>query len=84
MSKSKDGSEIYIWHSSTDASGLSVLSANDVNTKPKRLIEREANLEYSISKLGNTYYIVTNLNAVNFQLMKVDIDKAGCFIRILI
>ncbi len=77
MSKSKDGSEIYIWHSSTDASGLSVLSANDVDAKPKRLIEREANLEYSISKLGNTYYIVTNLNAVNFQLMKVDIDKAG-------
>ena len=77
MSKSKDGSEIYIWHSSTDASGLSVLNANDVNAKPKRLIEREANLEYSISKLGNTYYIVTNLNAVNFQLMKVDIDKAG-------
>jgi oligopeptidase B len=77
MSKSKDGSEIYIWHSSTDASGLSVLSADDVNAKPKRLIEREANLEYSISKLGNTYYIVTNLNAVNFQLMKVDIDKAG-------
>ncbi|MFP3428086.1 oligopeptidase B, partial [Pseudoalteromonas sp. SIMBA_162] len=25
----------------------------------------------------NTYYIVTNLNAVNFQLMKVDIGKAG-------
>ncbi|MDO6637238.1 S9 family peptidase [Pseudoalteromonas carrageenovora] len=77
MSKSKDGSEIYIWHSSTDSSGLSVISANDVNAKPKRFIEREANLEYSISKLGDTYYIVTNLNAVNFQLMKVDIDKAG-------
>jgi len=77
ISKSKDDSEIYIWHSSTTASGVSVLSADDVNAKPKRLIEREANLEYSISKLGNTYYIVTNLNAVNFQLMKVDIDKAG-------
>lgn len=77
ISKSKDDSEIYIWHSSTTASGVSVLSADDVKAMPKRLIEREANLEYSISKLGNTYYIVTNLNAVNFQLMKVDIDKAG-------
>ena len=77
ISKSKDDSEIYIWHSSTTASGVSVLSADDVNAKPKRLIEREADLEYGISKLGNTYYIVTNLNAVNFQLMKVDIDKAG-------
>lgn len=77
ISKSKDDSEIYIWHSSTTASGVSVLSADDVKAMPKRLIEREADLEYGISKLGNTYYIVTNLNAVNFQLMKVDIDKAG-------
>lgn len=77
ISKSKDGSEIYIWHSSTSASGVSVLSANDGKAMPKRLIEREADLEYGISKLGNTYYITTNLNAVNFQLMKVDIDKAG-------
>ena len=76
ISKSKDGSEIYIWHSSTNASGMSVLSADDNKAKPKRLIEREDDLEYSISKLGNTYYIVTNLNAVNFQLMKVDVDKA--------
>ena len=77
ISKSKDESEIYIWHSSTAASGVSVLSADDTKAMPKRLIEREAGLEYEISKLGNTYYIVTNLNAVNFQLMKVDIDKAG-------
>lgn len=76
MSKSKDESEIYIWHSSTAASGVSVLSADDTKAMPKRFIEREADLEYSISKLGNTYYIVTNLNAVNFQLMKVDVDKA--------
>ena len=55
---------------------MSVLSADDNKAKPKRLIEREDDLEYSISKLGNTYYIVTNLNAVNFQLMKVDVDKA--------
>ena len=58
ISKSKDGSEIYIWHSSTNASGMSVLSADDNKAKPKRLIEREDDLEYSISKLGNTYYIV--------------------------
>lgn len=28
---------------------------------PKRLIEREADLEYSISKRRNPYYIITNL-----------------------
>ncbi|ALS31473.1 oligopeptidase B [Pseudoalteromonas translucida KMM 520] len=76
LSKSKDGTEIYIWHSSSTASGMSVLSANNVKAMPQRLIKRQANLEYSISKLGESYYIVTNLNAVNFQLMKVAINKA--------
>ena len=76
LGKSKDKQEIYIWHGSTNASGVSVIDANDVKAQPKRLIEREENLEYDIAKLGDTYYIVTNLNAVNFQLMTVDKDKA--------
>ena len=76
IGKSKDQQEIYIWHASTSASGVSVIDANDVKAQPKRLIEREENLEYSIEKLADTYYIVTNLNAVNFQLMKVHKDKA--------
>ena len=73
--KSKDQQEIYISHGSTSASGVSVIDANDVKAMPKRFIEREAGLEYDISKLGDWYYIVTNLNAVNFQLMKVHRDK---------
>ena len=43
---------------------------------PKRLIPRETGLEYDIKKLGDWYYIVTNLNAVNFQLMKVHREQA--------
>ena len=74
--KSKDQQEIYISHGSTSASGVSVIDANDVKAMPKRFIEREAGLEYDIKKLGDWYYIVTNLNAVNFQLMKVHRDKA--------
>ena len=76
IGKSKDQQEIYIFHASTSASGVSILDANDVKAQPKRLIEHEENLEYSIEKLADTYYIVTNLNAVNFQLMKVHKDKA--------
>ncbi|MCO7251648.1 S9 family peptidase [Pseudoalteromonas sp. Ps84H-4] len=76
ISKSKDQQEIYISHGSTSASGVSVIDANDVKAMPKRFIEREAGLEYDIKKLGDWYYIVTNLNAVNFQLMKVHRDKA--------
>ncbi len=76
LGKSKDKQEIYIWHGSTSASGVSVLDANNVTAQPKRFIEREENLEYDIAKHGDWYYIVTNLNAVNFQLMKVHKDKA--------
>jgi len=76
LGKSKDEQEIYIWHGSTSASGVSVIDANNVKAQPKRLIEREENLEYDIAKHGDWYYIVTNLNAVNFQLMKVQKDKA--------
>ncbi|MFY8326949.1 S9 family peptidase [Pseudoalteromonas sp. ZZD1] len=76
LGKSKDKQEIYIWHGSTSASGVSVIDANNIKAQAKRLIEREENLEYDISKHGDWYYIVTNLNAVNFQLMKVHKDKA--------
>ncbi|MDN3378787.1 MULTISPECIES: S9 family peptidase [unclassified Pseudoalteromonas] len=76
LGKSKDKQEIYIWHGSTSASGVSVIDANNIKAQAKRLIEREENLEYDISKHGDWYYIVTNLDAVNFQLMKVHKNKA--------
>ncbi|MCF7502026.1 S9 family peptidase [Pseudoalteromonas sp. L1] len=76
IEKSKDHQEIYIKHSSTSASGVSVIDANDISAMPKRLIARETGFEYDIKKLGDWYYIVTNLNAVNFQLMKVRREQA--------
>lgn len=76
IEKSKDHQEIYIKHSSTSASGVSVIDTNDISAMPKRLIARETGLEYDIKKLGDWYYIVTNLNAVNFQLMKVHREQA--------
>ncbi|MDE3273714.1 S9 family peptidase [Pseudoalteromonas sp. G4] len=77
ISKSKDGQLVYIHHSSTEASGVSILNANDVKATPTRFIPREAKHEYSIAKLNNDFYIKTNLNAVNFRLMKVDAANIG-------
>lgn len=77
ISKSKDGQLVYIHHSSTEASGVSILNANDVRATPRRFIPREAKHEYSIAKLNNDFYIKTNLNAVNFRLMKVDAANIG-------
>jgi len=71
ISKSKDTSNIFIWHSSTEASGVSVIDANNAKAMPKRFIEREEGHEYSVSKLNDWYYINTNWQATNFRLMKV-------------
>mgnify|MGYP005987097169 FL=1 len=71
LSKSKDGSSVFIWHSSTEASGVSVIDADNAKAMPKKFIEREEGHEYSISKMNDWYYINTNWQATNFRLMKV-------------
>ncbi|MEF1300910.1 oligopeptidase B, partial [Vibrio owensii] len=75
LSKSKDGEQVYIWHSSTETSGVSVIDANNPNAKAEAFYPRETGIEYSIAKLGDWYYIYTNYQAVNFRLMKVKAEE---------
>lgn len=75
LSHSKDGKEVYIWHSSTETSGVSVLDANNPNAKAEPFFPLESGIEYSIEKLGDWYYIYTNYQAINFRLMKVHKDN---------
>ncbi|WP_181318961.1 S9 family peptidase [Photobacterium leiognathi] len=77
IGKSKDNELVYIWHSSTETSAVSIINANDPNATATPFLEREEGLEYSISKLGPQFYVLTNYEAVNFRLMKVDADKLG-------
>ncbi|WP_191907700.1 S9 family peptidase [Vibrio fortis] len=70
ISKSKDGQQVYIWHSSTETSGVSIIDANTPNAKAEAFYPRETGMEYSIAKLEDWYYIYTNYQAVNFRLMK--------------
>ncbi|QFT09351.1 S9 family peptidase [Vibrio sp. THAF190c] len=70
ISKSKDGDQVYIWHSSTETSGVSIIDANNPNAKAEAFYPRETGIEYSIAKLEDWYYIYTNYQAVNFRLMK--------------
>ncbi|QPB85553.1 prolyl oligopeptidase family serine peptidase [Pseudoalteromonas rubra] len=70
LEKSKEGSEIYIVHDSTEAKGVSVIDANNPNAQPQRLLPRTKGHEYSLIKQGDFYFIYTNDNAVNFKLMK--------------
>jgi len=71
LSKSKDGTSVFILHSSHEASGVSVIDADNAKSLPIKFIEREDAHEYSISKAKDWYYIKTNWLAINFRLMKV-------------
>jgi len=77
MTKEKDGSNIYIWHSSTEAKGVSLINADNNQSAATVFIPREGNIEYSIAKLNDWFYIKTNWQATNFRLMKVHKSKLG-------
>lgn len=75
LGKSLDESRITLFNESTTTSEVSVLDADRPLGEFKPLLAREEEHEYSVAKLGRTYYILTNWEAVNFRLMKVDESK---------
>ncbi|AZZ96481.1 oligopeptidase B [Pseudoalteromonas sp. R3] len=77
LERSKDGSEIYIVHDSTEAKGLSVIDANNKQAKPYRLLPGTKGHEYNVLKQGDYYFVYTNDNAVNFKLMKAHKDEVS-------
>ena len=74
LSRSKDRSLIYIHHDSTTTKGVSIADANQPHDLSPFFKLEEAH-EYSISKLDNTFYILTNWEAINFRVMKVDASQ---------
>ena len=77
LAKSRDESLIQLTHDSTIKSGVSILDANNPTGNFKLIYPLEDHHEYSISKIGNEFYIRTNWQAKNFRLMKVDVKKAS-------
>ncbi|MCW8109322.1 S9 family peptidase [Alteromonas ponticola] len=76
LSKSKDGQMIYIHHHSTDKRGVSLIDANNPAAQAKVFMPLKDGLEYTIAKVGETYYILTNLDATNFRIMKVNANQS--------
>jgi len=68
---------IFIGSGSTLTSEQRFVDANQPDANFKIVHPRERGLEYSVEDYGNDFYIVTNLNAQNFQLMKAPIAKSG-------
>ena len=68
---------IFIGSGSTLTSEQRFVDANQPDANFKIVHPRERGLEYGVEDYGDDFYIVTNLNAQNFQLMKAPIAKSG-------
>ncbi|GGF62203.1 oligopeptidase B [Alteromonas lipolytica] len=75
LSKSKDGEVLYIYHSNTDKSGVTLIDANDPEAVPTPFYAIEDDHEYSIKKHGDDYFILTNWQAKNYRIMKVSAEQ---------
>lgn len=71
LSKSKDGEVIFIDHSNTDKSGVTLIDANNPDATPTPFYPIEDDHEYSVEKHGDEYYVLTNWQAKNYRIMKV-------------
>ncbi|MFA8343733.1 MAG: S9 family peptidase [Rhodothermaceae bacterium] len=77
VGKTKSEKYIIIASESTVSSEYHVLDADKPNSEFKVFQKRERGLEYSISHYGNSFYIVTNMDARNFRLMKTPVNKTS-------
>ncbi len=75
--KSKSKEYMVIGSSSTLTTEYRILSADDPMGEFKVVQPRIRGLEYNIAHYGEHLYIITNLDAINFRLMKTPVDKGG-------
>lgn len=68
--KTKSKKFLVIWAGSTVTNHYQILNANTPDGDFKEFSPRERGLEYSIDHYQDKFYIVTNLDAVNFRLME--------------
>jgi oligopeptidase B len=73
--KTKSEQYIVIASGSTMTNEYRVLNADRPEGELTVIQPRIRGLEYSISHFGDYFYIVTNLDARNFRLMKTPVDK---------
>ena len=75
--KSKSKEYMIIGSGSTLTTEYRVLQADNPAGEFSIIQPRERGLEYSISHFGGHFYIITNLDATNFRLMKTPVDRTG-------
>lgn len=75
--KTKSKKFLVIWSSSTLTSDYHVLNAATPEAEFKEFSARERGVEYSIDHYQDKFYVVTNLDAVNFRLMETPDTKTA-------
>jgi oligopeptidase B len=73
--KTKSREFLVIGSSSTLTDEYRILSAGDPLGEFRVIQPRDRGLEYSISHFGKYFYILTNLDATNFRLMRTPVDR---------
>ncbi|WP_370688831.1 S9 family peptidase [Fulvivirga ulvae] len=73
--KTKSDQYLIIWSGSTLTNDYRILNANDPEGEFRQFSPREKGLEYSIEHYNDKFYVVTNLDAVNFRLMETSVEK---------
>ncbi|QDG35405.1 S9 family peptidase [Alteromonas mediterranea] len=74
ISKSKDNRVIYIHHNNTDKTGVTLVDANDPKASTEVFLPLKDGQEYSVAKAEDGYYVLTNIGAKNFRIMKAPLD----------
>ncbi len=54
-----------------------VIPADQPDAEFKIFQARERDLEYNIDHFGDSWYVITNMDAQNFRLMRTDLDKTS-------
>jgi oligopeptidase B len=75
--KTKSKKYLVIWSGSTLTNDYFILNANTPDGNFKQFSPRERGLEYSIDHYGDRFYVVTNLDALNFKLMETPETKTS-------
>ncbi len=74
--KTKSEKYLIIGSESTLSSEYQFLDANNPDGKFKIIQPRTEKLEYSVDHFGNDFYIRTNLDALNFKLVKTPVSAS--------
>jgi len=75
--KSKSKKYLVIWAGSTLTNHYKILNAGTPDGEFKEFSPRERGMEYSIDHVKDKFYIITNLDAVNFRLMETPDTKTS-------